>query len=166
MLPKKIEEKVLNYIYNTSDHPVIFRDLLSANSLYNEGMYVDPGKLGFRLNIANAYIVYAMLCAIILIPLFTVWHFLFTDLNLHISLIGVIAATSMVFIGFNFFRAYMRDKMTLKLIKKAWRVHFPYFAYDKYSKKIEKIYNDSLKDEVSKKDLQQYVMEKVVHEDN
>ncbi len=58
-----------------------------------------------------------------------------------------------------------RAIITLKLIKKAWLVHFPYFAYDKYSKKVEDIYNESQKSEISKKDLQLYVMDKLVEED-
>ena len=69
------------------------------------------------------------------------------------------------FIGFDFFKSWTRDAITLKLIKKAWLIHFPYFAYDKYSQKVEKIYNESLKSEVQKKDLQLYVMDKLIEED-
>lgn len=165
MAKKSLKDRMIDFIYTTSDQPVIFRDLLCANRLYNEGMYVDPGKLNFRMNIANAYIVYALICAAVLIPVFGIAHIFLQDLNFHISIIGVIAATSCVFIGFNFFQAWIRDIMTLKLIKKAWIVHFPYFAYEKYSKRIEEIYKNSMKKEISKKDLQQYVMAHLVEED-
>jgi len=160
-----IRERIINYIYTVSRQPVIFRDLLSANSQYNEGMYVDPGKIGFRLKITKAYLTYAGVCILILGPLFAITHTLFADLDFHVSIIGSIAATSAVFIGFNFFNAWTRDGITLKLIKKAWAVHFPYFAYEKYSKKVEDIYNESLRKEIQKKDLQQYVLEQLLELD-
>ncbi len=159
-----IKEKIINYIYTFSNQPVIFRDLLSANSHYNEKMYVDPGKLGFRLNIIRAYITYFILSALVVMPLIGITHYFLKNMNFHFSVLGSVLVTSAVFIGFNFFRAWMRDAITLKLIKKAWLVHFPYFAYDKYSKKVEEIYNESLKSEISKKDLQLYVMDKLVEE--
>jgi hypothetical protein len=85
-------------------------------------------------------------------------------MDFHISIVGSVLVTSIVFIGFNFFVSWIRHAITLKLIKKAWLVHFPYFSYDKYSKKVEEIYNESLKEEVNKKDLKQYVMDKLVEQ--
>ncbi len=160
-----IKEKIINYIYTASRQPVIFRDLLSANSHFNEGMYVDPGKIGFRLRITKAYLTFAVICILILGPLFAITHTLFANLDFHVSIIGSIAATSAVFMGFNFFVAWTRDAITLKLIKKAWAVHFPYFAYDKYSKRVEDIYSESLRKEIQKKDLQQYVLEQLLELD-
>jgi len=161
---KSIKEKIIDYVYTLSNQPVIFRDLLSANSHYNEKMYVDPGKLGFRMNIVKAYIAYLTLSALVVMPLIGITHYFLKNMNFHFSVLGSVLVTSAIFIGFDFFKAWIRDAITLKLIKKAWLVHFPYFPYDKYSKKVEEIYNESLKDEVSKKDLQLYVMDKLVEE--
>ena len=160
-----IKEKILNYVYTLSNQPVIFRDLLSANSHYNEKMYVDPGKLGFRMSIVKAYIAYLVLSTLVIIPLIGITHYFLKHMNFHFSVLGAVLVTSAVFIGFDFFFFFIRDAITLKLIKKAWLVHFPFFAYDKYSKKVEEIYNESLKHEVAKKDLQLYVMDKLVEED-
>ena len=159
-----IKEKIINYVYTLSNQPVIFRDLLSANSHYNEKMYVDPGKLGFRMSIVKAYIAYLILSTLAVMPLIGVTHYFLKNMNFHFSVLGAVIVTSAIFIGFNFFKAWIRDAITLKLIKKAWLVHFPYFAYDKYSKKVEGIYNESLKSEISKKDLQLYMMDKLVEE--
>ncbi|HIP29760.1 MAG TPA: hypothetical protein EYG93_11005 [Sulfurospirillum arcachonense] len=159
-----IKEKIINYVYTVSNQPVIFRDLLSANSHYNEKMYVDPGKLGFRMSIVKAYISYLILCGLAIIPLIGITHYFLKNMNFHFSVLGAVLVTSAVFIGFGLFRSWIRDAITLKLIKKAWLVHFPYFAYDKYSKKVEDIYNNSLKSEIQKKDLQLYVMDKLVEE--
>lgn len=160
-----IKERIVNFIYTISKQPVIFKDLLSANSHYNEKMYVDPGKLGFRMNIVKAYVAYLIICALIVMPLIGATHYFLKHVNFHISILSSVLVTAAVFIGFNFFISWTRDAITLKLIKKAWIVHFPYFAYEKYSKKVESIYNESLKEEVFKKDLQQYVMDKLVEED-
>jgi hypothetical protein len=159
-----IKEKIINYVYTLSNQPVIFRDLLSANSHYNEKMYVDPGKLGFRMSIVKAYMAYFILSALIIMPLIGITHYFLKNMNFHFSVLSAVLVTSAVFIGFDFFKAWIRDAVTLKLIKKAWLVHFPFFSYDKYSKKVEDIYNKSLKNEVSKKDLQLYVMDKLVEE--
>ncbi len=161
---ESIKEKIIHYVYTLSNQPVIFRDLLSANSHYNEKMYVDPGKLGFRMSIVKAYTAYFILSALIIIPLIGITHYFLKNMNFHFSVLSAVLVTSAVFIGFDFFKSWTRDAITLKLIKKAWLVHFPFFSYDKYSKKVEDIYNKSLKSEVSKKDLQLYVMDKLVEE--
>lgn len=160
-----IKEKIIDYVFAVSSQPIIFRDLLSANSHFNEGMYVDAGKMGFRMKILKAYLAYSGICATILVPLFLLTHKALENLDFHISIIGSIAATAAIFIGFTFFEAWIRDGITLKLIKKAWAIHFPYFSYEKYSKKVEDIYNESIKKEIQKKDLQQYVLEQLVSEE-
>ena len=52
--------------------------------------------------------------------------------------------------------------MSKELIKKAWGVHFPYFSYEKYSTKVEMIYNEAVKNEIPRKDLEKYVLERLV----
>jgi hypothetical protein len=157
----KLKDKITSYVYKISKQPVTFRDLLTANALYNEGMYVDPSKLNFRMDITKAYIAYALLAAAVLIPLLAITHTIFTNLDFHISIIGTIFATASVFVGFYFFKHCIRDRITLQLIKEAWKIHFPYFPYDKYSKIIEDIYNDALKKDIPKKELERYVLDKL-----
>jgi len=165
MKKNKIKDKIVNFVYKTTEQPIRFKDLLHANSSFNEGMYVDPGKIGFRLNITNAYIAYALIVTICLVPLFLLTHKLLENLDFHISIIGSIFATACVFVGFKFYEDWLRDEITLRQIKKAWTIHFPYFAYEKYSQKVEKIYNDAHKKEMQRKDLQQYVMEELLKEE-
>ena len=59
--------------------------------------------------------------------------------------------------GFNFFRDRMRDIITKELIKRSWQLHFPYFSYEEYSEKIEEIFEKSIKEEISKRDLEKYI---------
>lgn len=165
-MPRKmsIKDRIINYVYKTSKQPILFRDLLLANSQYNEGMHADAGKLGFRMNIIKAYIAYLALCSLAVMPLIVITHYFLKQINFHFSILGTVVVTAMVFIGFNFFRSWLRDAITHKLIKKAWAVHFPYFAYEKYNKKVEEIYNEAVKKDIPKKDLQQYVLAQLVEE--
>ncbi len=157
----KLKDKILNYIFKTSSQPIRFKDLLVSNAYHNEGMHVDPEKLGFRMIIKNAYIVYTIVCAIIFIPLLAITHALFEHLDFHASIIGTVIITSAFFIGFQYFHSCIKDKMALNRIKEAWSVQFPYFSYEKYNKKVEDIFNEAMKKEIKKNDLQQYVMDKL-----
>lgn len=155
----QLQDKILNYIFKTSNRSVRFKDLLLANALFNEGMHVDPAKLRFRMIIKNTYLVYAAFCLIILIPVLAILHTVFEHIDFHVSILGTALVTSVIFIGFQYFYSCVRDQMTLKIIKSAWSMHFPYFSYEKYNKEVEKIFNEAMKKEVKKNDLQQYVMD-------
>jgi hypothetical protein len=157
----KLKDKILGFVFKTSKQPIRFKDLLVANAYHNEGMHVDPEKLGFRMIIKNAYIVYTIVSMVVLIPLLALTHALFEHIDFHASIIGTALITSAFFIGFQYFHACIKDKMAKARIKEAWVIHFPYFSYDKYSKKVEEIFNEAMKKEIKKNDLQSYVMGKL-----
>jgi len=158
---KTFKNKVLDYIYIVSKQPILLRDLLIANRQYKEGMHVDPAKLGFRIRLIRAYLVYMGIVLGILIPISGLTHKPLAHLDSHISIIGAVVITAIIFIGFNFFRAKMRDYITIELIKRSWKLHFPFFSYDEYSEKIEEIFEKALKEEVSKRDLEKYILDKL-----
>lgn len=155
-------DKILYGMFFVSKKPVLFRDLLEANSAYNDGMLVDPSKLNFRFKYGKSYIIFGILCIVVLVPLIGVGHKFFEKLNIHFSLLITILITSCIFIGFDIFKAYARKKLTHKLIKDAWQIHFPYFPYEKYSTKAQEIYDEAIKKEIPKRDLEQYVLDKLV----
>ncbi|MGH1599996.1 hypothetical protein [Campylobacter majalis] len=159
---EKIKQKIINKIFIVSKQPVLFRDLLEANSLYNEGMLVDGAKLNFRFNYARTYQVYSLLVAIVFLPILLIVHNYLTKIDTHISIISTAIVTSVVFIGFDVFKVWVRKEMSQKRIKEAWLVHFPYFSYEKYSKIVDEIYLQSIKENISKNDLEQYLLEKLV----
>ncbi|EOX1834747.1 hypothetical protein ACPDN9_001652, partial [Campylobacter jejuni] len=47
--------------------------------------------------------------------------------------------------------------------QKAWALHFPYFAYEKYSTMAGEFYKEALKEEIPKANLEQYVLDKIIH---
>jgi len=161
---KTAKDKILDYIYILSKQPILLRDLLEANRQFNEGMHVDPAKLGFRLKLTRAYLVYIAIVLAILIPISAILHKPLAGIDSHISIVGAMIITAVIFMGFNFFRAKMRDEISYRQIKKSWRLRFPYFSYEEYNRKVEGIYLQALKEEVSKKDLEKYILDNLVED--
>ena len=156
---KTIKDKILEYIYIISKQPILLKDLLIANRQHNEGMHVDPAKLGFRIRLVRAYIVYIGIVLAILVPASLLTHKPLAKVDAHISILGAMIITAAIFIGFNFFRDRMRDTMTKELIKRSWKLHFPFFSYEEYSSKINEIFEKAMREEVSKRDLEKYILE-------
>lgn len=155
---KNLSKKILNYIFTASSQPVHFKDLLQANALLNEGIFIDPGRLNFKINLTKTYIVYACICAAILLPLLAIFHFIFVNVNFHISIVSTIFMTSCVFVGFDIFKSKTRKMITKKIIIKTWSIHFPYFTYEKYSKKVEILYNKAQKEKLSSKEMKFFIL--------
>ena len=154
---KTIKNKILEYDYTISKKPILLKDLLVANRQHSDGMHVDPAKLGFRIRLVRAYIVYIGLVLAVVVPISLLTHKPLAKIDAHISIIGAMIITAAIFIGFNFFRDRMRDSITKELIKRSWKLHFPYFSYEEYSEKIEEIFEKSIKEEISKRDLEKYI---------
>ncbi|AXH11206.1 hypothetical protein [Halarcobacter bivalviorum] len=161
---KTIIDKVLDYLYILSKQPILLRDLLDANRQYNEGMHVDPARLGFRLKLGRAYFLYILIVLAIIVPISVIMHKPLANIDPHISILGAMVITAVIFIGFNFFRARLRDEITKRQIKKSWKLRFPYFSYEEYNKKIEEIYEQAIKEEISKKDLERYILDNLVED--
>lgn len=159
---EKIKNFILKKLFIKSKQPVLFKDLLESNSLFNEGMLVDPAKLNFRFLYGRFYILYTIFCFVILSAVLAFFHNFFTRIDFHFSIISTMIITALVFMGFDYFQIWARKAMSKAAIKEAWVVHFPYFPYEKYSKKIAKIYMDALKKDIAKKDLEKYVLDAVV----
>ncbi|XPV68274.1 MAG: hypothetical protein ACNI25_13295 [Halarcobacter sp.] len=161
---KSFKEKLLDYVFIISKQPLLLKDLLDANRQHNEGMHVNPSKLGFRLRLARAYQVYILIALIILTPISAVTHKMLAHIDSHVSILGAMGMTAIVFIGFNFFQAKLNEEITKAQIKKSWKLRFPYFSYEEYRYKVEDIYQRAIKEEVSKKDLEKYILDNLVEE--
>ena len=127
---KNIKNTLLEYIYIISKQPILLKDLLVANRQHNEGMHVDPAKLGFRIRLVRAYIVYIGIVLAVIIPISLLTHKPLAKIDAHISILGSMIITAVIFIGFNFFRDRLRDTITKELIKRSWKLHFPFFSYE------------------------------------
>lgn len=158
----KFKQFSFNFLFKVSEQPVLFKDLLEANILFNEDIMVDCSKLNYKIKNLNCYCYYGVLCAFILLPLLLATHYFLTLLDFHVSIVSSIIVTSCIFIGFDLFKIYIRKIATKKLIKKAWNNHFPCFSYEKYSKTIENIYKQALKEQIPQNSLRKYIFEQIV----
>ncbi len=158
---EKLKEKIISYIYNVSKQPVKFATLLEANQLFNEGMKLDGTILGFRLRLGRAYVVFLALAHIIIIPIALILHGLFVVLDCHASILLAVFFTALLFGIFSFFKEWSRDSVAKQRIKTAWALQFPFFPYDEYNIDINKIFEQSQKEDIKKKDLETYILDKL-----
>jgi hypothetical protein len=156
---KTIKNRILEYVYTISKQPILLKDLLVANRQHLDGMHVDSSKLGFRTRLTRAYIVYIGLVLSITVPISLLTHKPLAKIDPHISIIGAMIITAAIFIGFNFFRDRLRDSITKELIRRSWKLRFPYFSYDEYASKVDDIFQKAMKDEIPKRDLEKYILE-------
>ena len=68
-MQETLKDRIIKNVFFVSKQPVLFRDLLEANALFNEGMLIDGAKLNFRFNHIKLYQIYALICFVILFPL-------------------------------------------------------------------------------------------------
>ena len=158
----KFQKWLVKNLFQVSDYPVLFRDLLEANALFNEKMPVDMAKLHYKFKLFNTYALYTALCVGVFGAFLLATHYGLTKIDVHFSFVTTVIATSLVFIGFDAFRAYARKLITKQLIERAWAVHFPHFAYEKYSDLVASIYQDAIKKEIPRNALENYVLEQII----
>ena len=153
--------KIIFYIYKISKQPVKLDKLLEANMLFQEGMKLDGTKLGFRLKVGRAYMVFLALAHIVILPLGFVLHKLFEKIDCHASILLTIFFTVLLFGFFNFFKEWTRDCITKQRIKQMWSLHFPHFPFEEFSNDVANIYDKALKEEVKHTDLERYILDKL-----
>ncbi|MEA3352335.1 MAG: hypothetical protein U9Q33_00765 [Campylobacterota bacterium] len=153
--------KIISYIYKTSKQPVKFHELLAANQLFQEGMKLDGSKLGFRLRLGRAYVVFLLLAHIVILPLSLLLHEMFQALDCHASIILAIFFTALLFGIFSFFKDWTRDCVTKQRIKQMWSLHFPHFPFDEFSKEVADIYAQAQEEEVKHSNLEKYILDKL-----
>ncbi|MEA3498497.1 MAG: hypothetical protein U9R16_05495 [Campylobacterota bacterium] len=158
---ENIKLKIISYIYKVSKQPVKLSQLLEANILFNEGMKLDGTKLGFRLKLGRAYMVFLLLAHLIIIPIAFVTHNLFQILDCHASIVLAVFFTALLFGIFSFFKEWTRDCVTKQRIKNMWTLHFPHFPYDEYNQEVSEIYQLALDDEIKHSDLERFILDKL-----
>jgi hypothetical protein len=156
---EQFKEKIINYIYKVSKQPVKLDKLLEANLLHHEGMKLDGSKLGFRLRLGRAYIVFLVLAHLIIVPLALISHEIFQKLDCHASIIIAIFFTALLFGIFSFFKDWTRDCVAKQRIKNMWSLHFPHFPYDEFSEEVAHIYEKAKDEEIKHSDLERYILD-------
>jgi hypothetical protein len=155
----KLKKMIISYVYIISHQPVKLQDLLMANQFVSEGIHLDGDKLGFRLKLGKAYLVFLVLVNIVLLPLSLVGHMIFRMADCHISIFVAIFMTGIIFAFFGIFRDWLTDEVAKTRIKMMWNLHFPLFKYEDYSQEINQIYLKSIEENIKKQDLERYILD-------
>ncbi len=158
---QKFKNLIVNYTYVISKQPVKLQELLSANSSMQEGIHLDGTKLGFRLKLGRAYVIFLILINIIMLPLTFATHEVFQSGDCHVSILITLFVTGAIFASFGLFRDWLCDEVAIKRIQIMWNIHFPHFSYKDYNVKVNNIYKESLKQNISKNELERYIMDEL-----
>jgi len=156
---QKIRDMIINYVYIISNQPVRLQELLSANRSFKEGLHLDGKRLGFRLQLGRAYIVFLLLVNIFLFLPAAIGHKVFQYLDCHLSIFLVMIVTGIIFATFGLFKDWLTDKVAYKRIQMMWVLHFPLFEYEEYNDEINEIYIKSIEEDIKKQDLEKYILD-------
>jgi hypothetical protein len=157
-----MDEKIIPYIFTLSDSPMLFRDLLSTNKMYQEGLKLEGNIPGFRFSVGKSYIVFIALWHIVMLPLAFLFHKALAKIDCHLLIIMAIIFTGMFFAMYAIFKEYLIDTVAHMILKRGWENHFPHFDYTLHAKDVSKIYAEALEKEIAHKEMSLYILEKLV----
>lgn len=156
------DEKIIPYVFSLSDGPMLFRDLLKTNKMYQEGLKLEGKIPGFRLSVGRSYLVFIAIWHMILLPSSAIFHKVLAKIDCHLLILMAILFTGMFFATYAIFKEYLIDTVALKIIKNGWENHFPHFDYELHAKEVAKIYSEALEKEVPHKNMQLYILDRLV----
>jgi hypothetical protein len=161
MLENIIDNKIIPYVFKTSKHPMLFRELLEAIKLYNDGAKLESEMPGFKMRLARLYTVYLFIWHIVFLPFAIIIHYFLSNFDCHISIVVTALITIIFFGGYTLYKDFLIDRVANNVIKKAWTNHFPHFDYEQNSHHVCQIYSMAKEQGVSNKDLEFFVMDEL-----
>ncbi|MBD3798380.1 hypothetical protein [Sulfuricurvum sp.] len=159
---KFTDEKIIPYVFSLSEEPMLLRDLLKTNKMYQDGLKLEGKIPGFRLSIGRSYLVFIALWHLILLPASAIFHTVLAKIDCHLLIVMAVLFTGMFFATYAIFKEYLIDTVALKIIKNGWVNHFPHFDYELHAKEVAKIYSEALDKEIPHKNLQLYILDNLV----
>ncbi|MEA3521504.1 MAG: hypothetical protein U9R50_00875 [Campylobacterota bacterium] len=157
-----IDTKLLPFIFKISDQPMLFSDLLIANKAHQEGMKPESAMLGFRFRKERAYFFYVILWHLVLGPPALALHGFLATMDCHAMIILAVLFTGVFFATFLMFSEWIQERMTVKLIKKAWKIHYPHFKYEQYAQEVATIFKRAHQEDIHHKDMRLYIYNNMV----
>lgn len=160
-----IDNVILPFTFKVSDDPMLYRELLLANKLFDDGMKLEGKIPGMRIREGRAVTVFAIFFHLfIILPGIVIFHTPLAKMDCHLAIIASIIFTGFFFSIYFVFKEWLIDRMAKTRIKRAWKNHFPHFDYDAHHKELTTIYSQSIEEEVPHKELQMYIMNKLIQQ--
>ncbi|WP_456382246.1 hypothetical protein [Hydrogenimonas sp.] len=158
MFEKLIEEKLLPFLFTQPRHPMRFNELMKANKLLVDNMPLEGQIPGVKLRLFRAYLFMFLVFNAVLIPLAMIFHRILAKIDCHVAIVLAVFFTLFFFGVLSIFKQWATEKMAEKMIKKAWKIHFPYYDYENYHTKVAKFYDDAVERNVTGANLEMYIM--------
>lgn len=163
MIQNFIDNIILPFTFRVSEEPMLYRELLLANKLFDDGMKLEGKIPGMRIRVGRAVLVFAILFHLfIILPGIIIFHTPLAKMDCHVAIVASVLFTGFFFSIYFVFKELLIDRMAKNRIKKAWHNHFPHFDYDLHHKEVTAIYSKAIEDEVPNKELQMYILNKLV----
>ena len=160
-----IDNKILPFTFRVSEEPMLYRELLQANKLFDDGMKLEGKIPGMRIRVGRAVLVFAILFHLFLVlPAMVILHKPMVEMDCHIAIIVSVLSTGFFFSIYFVFKEWLIDRMAKTRIEKAWKNHFTHFSYEAHHKEVTAIYSKAIEDEVPAKELQLYILNKLIAE--
>ncbi|WP_353661304.1 hypothetical protein [Hydrogenimonas sp. SS33] len=158
MFENWIDEKLLPFLFTRPKHPMRFNELMRANKLLVSDLPLEGQIPGVKLRLARAYLFMIVVWNLALIPLAMIFHKLLAKIDCHIAIILAVFFTLFFFGVLQIFKQWATERMAERMIKEAWKIHFPYYDYDQYHEKVAKFYDDAVERGVTGANLEMYIM--------
>jgi len=159
MLQHLIETKILPFIFKLSDQPMLYRELLQANKLYDDGMNLEGNIPGMRIRVGRTILVFALLWHIFfVVPGMGLFHDEMRRMDCHLAIILAVLFTGFFFAGYFVFKEWAIERMSQLLIRRAWKNHFTHFDYRLHHREVSALYSKALEEEIPHKNLQLYIL--------
>ncbi len=158
-----INNKIIPKVFTLSKEPMLYRDLMVANKLFNDGRRLEGNISGMKLSVfKNITLFVAVWHIIIVLPMMIAFHVGSTKINCHISIISAVIFTIMFFATYFIYKDFLIQRSAQLLIKKAWLNHFAHFNYEKYRFKVSTFYAKALENEIPIKKMQVHILNELV----
>ncbi len=160
-----IDNIILPFTFKVTTEPMLFRELLIANKLFDDGMKLEGKVPGMRIRVGRAVTVFALIFHLFIIfPGIVIFHTPLAKMDCHFAIIASVMFTGFFFSVYFVFKEWLIDRMAKKHITTAWKNHFPHFEYKKYHQKLTAIYSQAVEEEIPHKELQMYIVNKLIAE--
>ncbi len=156
-----VNDYIIPYVFKTNEMPMRFKELLSTNLIFQNGMNVEHSLHGFRMRLGRTYLVFFILWFLILAPVSILLHAILAKIDCHALILSTVLLTGAFFISFSLFKEFLIERKVELMIKRAWKRHLALFDYETQAKDLAEFYAQAIEEEIPIGSLQQFIFDKL-----
>ncbi|WP_456403945.1 hypothetical protein [Hydrogenimonas sp.] len=158
MFERLMDETILPFLFRESKHPMRFNELMQANKMLVDHIPLEGRIPGVKLRLSRLYLFMIVVWNLALLPPALLFHKVLAKIDCHVMIVAAVFFTLLFFGVLSIFRSWAIERMALNQIKKAWKLHLPYYDFDTYHTKVAKFYTDALERGVTGANVEMYIM--------